>query len=170
MNTFTIDDIRAFRPKPCYDPSRYLPEGWSGTALDILAVEECPAKDRLWVVLRAKCIDSAVLDEFARWCALSVAHLWDMPDVVRRFLETGDESIRAAARVAARDAAWARDTAMDAAWVAARVAARDAARARAVAWSASWVAARDAAMDVARDAARDAAWDAQAAKLREMLR
>ena len=35
---FTIDDIRSW--KPCYDPARFLPEGWSGTALDILAVED----------------------------------------------------------------------------------------------------------------------------------
>ena len=38
---------------------------------------------------------------FARQCALDVIHLWDAPDVVRRYLETGDESIRAAARAAA---------------------------------------------------------------------
>lgn len=46
----------------------------------------------------------ALLREFARWCALSVAHLWEMPDVVRQYLETGDESLRAAARDAAGDA------------------------------------------------------------------
>jgi len=31
---------------------------------------------------------------FSRWCALQVVHLWDCPDEVRRYLETGDESIR----------------------------------------------------------------------------
>jgi hypothetical protein len=56
-----------------------------------------------------------VLREFARWCARQVMHLWDAPDVVVRYLETGDESLRAAARAAA----W------DAAWDAARAAARD---------------------------------------------
>jgi hypothetical protein len=76
------------------------------------------------------------LRAFARWCALQVAHLWDMPPIVRQYLETGDESIRDAARDAARAAA--RD--------AARAAARDAA----------W----DAAGDAARAAARAAAWDA----------
>ena len=62
-----------------------------------------------------------LLREFARWCALQVSHLWECPDVVRRYLETGDESIRAAARDADRDAdrdaAWAADR--DAAWAAA---------------------------------------------------
>jgi hypothetical protein len=37
--------------------------------------------------------------------ALSVAHLWDMPPVVREFLETGKEELRDAARDAAWDAA-----------------------------------------------------------------
>ena len=54
---------------------------------------------------------------FARQYAIDVIHLWDAPDVVRQYLETGDESLRAAAW----DAAWA---AADAAWDAARAAAR----------------------------------------------
>ena len=63
---------------------------------------------------------------------------------------------RAAARVAAWDAAWdaARDAsrvaAWDAAWAAARVAA----------WDAAWDASRVAARDASRDAAWDASWDA----------
>jgi hypothetical protein len=48
MKTYTIDDIRKYNP--CYDPTRYLPEGWTGTAIDILNVKECPVRDRLWVV------------------------------------------------------------------------------------------------------------------------
>ena len=94
-------------------------------------------------------IDSTdVLQKFARQCALDVAHLWDMPPVVRQYLETGDESIRAAAGAAARDAAGA------AARAAARAAATDAA------WDAAWDAARDAAWDAAWAAAGAAAWDA----------
>ena len=73
---------------------------------------------------------------FAAQAALSVAHLWDAPDVVLDFLMTGDESLRVAAGVAARDAA------RDAAWHAAR--------------DAAWDAARVAAWDAARDAARGA--------------
>ena len=60
---------------------------------------------------------SKELWKFARLCALDVIHLWNAPAVVKRFLETGDESIRAAARAAAGAAAWA------AAWAAARDAA-----------------------------------------------
>lgn len=67
-----------------------------------------------------------ILREWARWCALQVIHLWDAPAVVRQYLETGDESLRAAAWAAAWDAA--RDAARAAAWDAARAAARDAAR------------------------------------------
>jgi hypothetical protein len=82
-------------------------------------VKRIDATDLLWKASR----------EFA----LSVIHLWDAPQVVRDFLTTGDESLRAAA--------W------DAAWAAARAAA----------WDAAWAAARDAAWA----AAWAAAWDAQ---------
>ena len=74
---------------------------------------------------------------FARMQALSVAHLWEPPDVVLDYLMTGDEVNRDAARASA----WS--------------AARDAARA--VAWSAAWDAARASAWAAARDAALDAA-------------
>ena len=47
-----------------------------------------------------------VLWAWARRCALDVIGRWDAPDVVRRYLETGDESLRAAAWDAARAAAW----------------------------------------------------------------
>ena len=46
-----------------------------------------------------------ILRYFARMQALSVAHLWDPPDVVIDFLVTGDEGIRHAAWAAAGDAA-----------------------------------------------------------------
>jgi hypothetical protein len=131
-----------------------------------------------------------ILRAFARKCAMDVIHLWDAPDVVVRYLKTGDESLRDAARDAARAAAWAaardaawdaawdaaRDAAWAAAWAAARAAAWDAAwdaawaAARAAAWDAAWDAARDAAWaaawDAAWDAARDAAWDAARAAAR----
>ena len=86
------------------------------------------------------------LRQFARQCALDVIHLWDAPDVVRQYLETGDEKLRAEARAAAWDEAW------DAAWDAARDAA----------WAAAWE-------DAARDAARDAAWAAQNKRLKKLL-
>jgi hypothetical protein len=48
-----------------------------------------------------------LLRDFARRCALDVAHLWDAPNVVLRYLRTGDATLMDAARDAARDAAWA---------------------------------------------------------------
>ena len=48
---------------------------------------------------------TALLREFARWCALQVIHLWDAPAVVREYLETGREDLRDAASDAARAAA-----------------------------------------------------------------
>ena len=83
----------------------------------------------------------ATYREFARWCALQVIDKWDAPDIVRRYLETGDESIRDAAGSAAWSAAWsaARSAARSAAWDAAGSAAWSAARS--AAWSAAWDAA-----------------------------
>ncbi|WP_246688735.1 hypothetical protein [Mesorhizobium sp. M4B.F.Ca.ET.143.01.1.1] len=110
-----------------------------------------------------------LLRSFARRAALSVIHLWDAPAIVKQYLETGDESIRAAAWAAAWDAARAaaraaaRDAARDAAWAAAWAAAWDAARA------AAWAAARDAARDAAWAAARDAARDAKLTEFNSLL-
>lgn len=73
-----------------------------------------------------------LLRRFAADQALSVAHLWNMPGIVREYLEKlGPEK-----RAAARDAAWG------AAWDAARAAARAAAWDDA-AWDAAWAAAGD---------------------------
>jgi hypothetical protein len=109
-----------------------------------------------------------LMREFARWCALQVIELWDAPEVVRQYLTTGDESLRAAAWAAAGDAARAAAgaAAWAAAWAAARAAAGDAAgaaawaAARAAAWAAAGAAARAAARAAAGAAARAAAWDA----------
>ena len=73
-----------------------------------------------------------LLRRFAADQALSVAHLWNMPEIVREYLTTLDESKRKAAGAAALDAAWyaagaawyAADAAWDAAWYAAGAAAR----------------------------------------------
>ena len=168
MNIKTIDDIRAL--KPCYDPATYLPEDWTGTALDIMKITDCPPVDRLWVVLRSGWIDDRTLRLFAVWCAREALKLVDNPDtrsveacnVAERY--TNEEATAAeldasgaASGAAAGYAAWA------AARVAARVAAGSAARvaARAAAGSAARVAARAAAGSAARAA--------QAKKLIEML-
>ena len=123
---------------------------------------------------------------FARWSALQVTHLWDAPLVVKRFLETGDDSLRAAASAAvsaaesdaASDAvsAAARAAARAAASAAARAAAWDAASdavraaASAAAWDAASAAASAAAWDAASAAARAAAWDAQRAEFNHRVR
>jgi hypothetical protein len=91
-----------------------------------------------------------VLRKVARLCALDVIHLWDAPDVVVKYLKTGDENIRAAAWAAALDTAW------DAVWDATRAAALASAR------DAAWAAAQT----VAWNAARDAAWNATLATAR----
>ena len=65
----------------------------------------------------------ALLRKFARRQALSVAHLWEMPAVVKQYLETGDEALRDAAKGAAEAAAGdaARAAVWAAAWTAAEV-------------------------------------------------
>ena len=138
-----------------FDALQYAP----GPTLCLVECEDIVTEqDDKFVCRRRKIVKrfdaTDTLWEMSRWAALQVIHLWDAPDVVRKFLETGDESLRAAARDAARAAARAaaRDAAWDAAGAAARAAARDAARA------------------AARDAARDAAWDAAGKNQREKFK
>ena len=83
---------------------------WAGSQRRILATIN--AEELLW--------------SFARWNAFNVIHLWEAPAVVKKYLQTGDKSLRAAARAAAWAAA--RAAARAAAWDAARDAARAAAR------------------------------------------
>ena len=135
----TIADIRSYGP--CYDPAKYLPEDWQGTALDILRVEACEVQDRFWVVLREGWIDDRTMRLFAVWCARQALALIEQPD---------PRSV-AACDVAER---YAMGQATKAEWAAAG-AARDAARAAAGA--------------AARDTAWAAAWAAQWAHLCEML-
>ena len=122
-----------------------------------------------------------ILRKFARLCALDVVHLWEAPDIVIRYLKTGDEALRDAARIAAwdaRSAAWdtgdaardTRDDAREAAWSAAMDAAWAAwAAARSAAWAAAWDT-RDAAWNAARSAAWAAALDAARTATRDATR
>ena len=102
---------------------------------------------------------SKTISKFARLCALDVIHLWDAPEVVVRYLKTGDVDIRAAAARAAERAA------TDSAWAAARAAA-DSARAAA---DSAWAAARAAARAGA-DSAWAAAQSKQNARLTRMIK
>ena len=95
-----------------------------------------------------------LLWEYARQCALDVYHLWgndqtDPKGVCKRYLETGDEKLGAAA------------------WAVAGAVAGAAARAaaRAVAGDAAWDA-----WDAAWDTAWDTAWDAQRKRFNKMVK
>ena len=185
MKTFTIADIRALGP--CYDPARYLPKNWQGTAIDILNVEACPAKDRLWVVLRNEWIEERPARLFAVWCARQALARVGNPDP--RSVAACDVAERYASGQATPEelsAAW--DAAWNAVWATAELAAKDAANnaANNAAWNAAngaaWDAANGAALHAANnaawdaawntvwDAAWDAAWETQLAYLRKLLK
>lgn len=99
-----------------------------------------------------------LLREFARWCALQVIDLWDAPDVVRQYLTTGNESLRAEAwdaLAAARAAVWDSRAALAEAWDALGAALAAAWDARAAEWDI-----RGAALAAARSAEWAAKWNA----------
>jgi hypothetical protein len=108
-----------------------------GTVLD--GGDKSVANERtVLAILDADAIEK-LLRDWGRWCALQVIHMWDAPYVVHQYLETGDESLRSAARDATLSSGRATD----------RVRARDAA------WSAAFAATIDSAMFAAFSAARD---------------
>jgi len=120
------------------------------------------SKDK-WLGRRRKIIKTVdateLLQSFARWCALQVIDLWDAPDSVKRYLETGDES--AGYAIAAGYAGYA--IAAGCAAIDAGYAAIDAGYAARVAGYAARVAARDA------EYTGYAVRSAQRAKFAEML-
>jgi hypothetical protein len=141
-----------YASRDAFDALRYAP----GARLHRVLCEEIERDDTDKLVCRRRTITASIdatdlLRAFARSCALDVIDLWNAPDVVRRYLETGDESLR--------DAAWA------AAWDAAQYAAADAAWAAAA--DAAWAAA-DAAW-AAADAARSTARETQRARFNSMV-
>lgn len=172
MKTITYEQFLQF--KPCYlsNPNKkklmksiaQRREHWS--AMDILELENIPAADRLWAVLREELIDAPILHEFACRCAERALRRVENPDprsvraieVKRAWIrgEATDDELEAA-RAAALDAA--EDAARAAAWNAAHAAAGVAARA----------AARFAAMSAAEDAARAAERQWQIEELQKML-
>ena len=111
-----------------FDALRYAPSIGVRLAACLVEVEDVVTEHadkfvckRRKVIAWAPCDD--VLRLFARQSALSVLHLWqgEVPAVVREYLETGNEEIRAAGSAAASAAAWAAADA--AAWAAAWAAA-----------------------------------------------
>lgn len=164
----TIADIRSWRP--CYDPTEYLPEGWSGSAIDLLRKEEIPFQDALWVLMRKEIVSDKLMRLFAVWCARQVQHLMKDQrsitaiDVAERFAN-GDatRSELKAARVDSRIAAEASGgAALEAVWAAA-----DAATASA--WDDAWNAVEGSA-GWAASASGEAAEAAQRKKLIEMIK
>ena len=162
MKTVTYDEFLGF--SPCWlddvEKAERLKEigkrkdNW--TALDVLALEDVDAGDRLWAVLREEFLPADLLHEFACQCAEKALENYDDPDprsiaaitAKRKWLrgEITDEELAeawAAARAAAQAAAW------DTAWDTARAAAR--AAAQAAAWDTAWNVAWDAAREAARD-------------------
>lgn len=133
------------------------------TALDVLALEEVSADDRLWTVLREDFLSKNTLYEFALLCAehtLTIAKVtnercWNAIKVKRAWVrgEASDDELDTA-RHAAKTAAWAasqgatQDTALYVALVATCDAAWNAA------WAAAWVTAWVAAQDASRVAER----------------
>ena len=113
----TLKAIRAHHP--CEDGWEKLLKHLGKTKeddepLDLLTVLESNGlDDALWCLRAIDKKHDKVIRKLACDYALSVSHLWYMPEVVRAYLVTQNESLRAAARAAAR-AAWA------AAWAAAR--------------------------------------------------
>ena len=71
-----LEDIRKLNP--CYDPTRYLPEDWEGSISDILRLDACPEKDRIWVAVRL--IDEKTARLFAVWCAREALARVSNPD------------------------------------------------------------------------------------------
>ena len=116
MKIKTMEDLR--KHKPCYDPARYLPENWQGTAVDLLRLDACPAKNRIWMVTRLGLFfTDKQLRLFACDCAERALKLIKTPDersvdavkIAKRYAEgkaTKDELKAAAAYAyAAADAA-----------------------------------------------------------------
>jgi hypothetical protein len=175
----TMAEIRSWHP--CYDPSRHLPEDWSGTALDMLRQGQIPPHDRLWAVLRQQVLDDRMLrllacayvrrtpvgDGRMVWDLLTDARSRAAVEAAERYALGGATEEELAAAASAASAAWAEEWAA-AEWAvaaagAARVAAAGAARAAAAgaARAEEWAAAEWAVV---------AAWAEAAAKAREWAR
>jgi hypothetical protein len=151
--------------------------------LDLLVVLNVIGLDQALLCLQTIQGHDAAIRKLACDFALSVAHLWSMPDITRQYLETQDEIIKAAALDAGAEATarYTRDSALDAAW-AAEAAAEAAAgytwdawvaigyAAETAAWSAAEAAAKAAAETAAGDAAGYAAWSAERHKQERLLR
>ena len=158
----TIKRVMGFGPCEGWTEERMLKISGgkrSMDALDILCSRKISVEDRIW--LGVHLLPKSDAREFARWCALQVIDKWKAPEVVVRWLKTGDKSLLSAASAVA--------------WSTTSYAAS------AVAWSttsyATSSATSNAAFSVARYASsafalgtQNAAKLKQLAKIREMIR
>lgn len=152
-----------------------LPDGWSGTVIDILDHEKLKAQDKLCVVTHQDLIDEKTLRLFGVWCARQVQNLitdersLKAIDVAERYAkgEATKEDLLAAERAASAAKRFAASTAE----LAARSAASGAARLAAA--DAALVAAFNSAAAAAREAVRATSEPVvqavQIKKLREMV-
>ena len=65
LKQLNIESILAW--KPCYHPSKHLPENWTGTIINLLDNKDIPHGDRIW--LATKYLPLRDIQEFAIWCA-----------------------------------------------------------------------------------------------------
>ena len=65
LKQLNIESILAW--KPCYHPSRHLPENWTGTIINLLDNKDIPHADRIW--LATKYLPLRDIQEFTIWCA-----------------------------------------------------------------------------------------------------
>ncbi len=92
MKTMTVKEFKRLRP--CY------PDSWIKTivgnkevwnALEVLKLDNVPAEDRLWAVIRQQFLDDKTLRLFAVWCARQIEYLMndvrslDAIDVAERY-------------------------------------------------------------------------------------
>lgn len=94
---YTVEDIHKL--KPCTNPTNYVPEGWSGTLVDILGLPNVPHGDKLWVV--TKLLDDKTTRLFAVWCARQALALQINPDI--RSIEACNVSERFALGLASEE-------------------------------------------------------------------
>ena len=93
----------------CHERYKFLctwaPEGDDDPISLLEILDNNGFDDALWA-LRACDGSDGIARWFARWCALTVRHLWEMPDVAERYLRTGDPSLMDASWAASCDASW----------------------------------------------------------------
>lgn len=103
MSGITVDDIMELGPCPEYTLKR-VEELFAGrtsiTYSDILAMD-IPYAHKVWVLDEIMSVQQRYL--FVRRCGLAAAALWSAPEVVVRYLETGDEDLQFEAWDACRE-------------------------------------------------------------------